>query len=244
MSFTTSSKFGAGPAALVACALLALASACSQDGVDHSATKNPEVAEAAVVADEAVDSAGPLPGATSPASTDASLARGERKPVQSDTLDPAVAGPGVPPHVAEMRKPYENLGPVESRYFDAKFVNQNATLAAMRKRDFDSEVLDLARDGDGESLQRQQLYQEQLAASLEPFAKHGATLGRVGCARVMCFATIRANSYDWVSPWTMLLRELPLPMPSLATMPVKTSTGIELRVVFTTAGSGGFSSRN
>ena len=147
-----------------------------------------------------------------------------------------------PTLAAEMEAPYPDLGPSEWGYFKGKYLDQDTLDKAMRKRDFDSLVLDLQNGGDANALARQQAYLAEFQKSLQPYGGL-ARLGRVGCGAVLCMGSLRTSSTDWLNKWSIDLHAMPLPLPTMSLNTIPVGTEYEVRFAFTTKGHGGFSAK-
>ena len=185
----------------------------------------------------------PVVAADTAAST--RLAKADRAPRidREDDYYPAPASHPGPELAKDMRLPYTDLGPAESRYFSGKLVDSDVMSKALRKRDFDSQVLDLQSGGASDALARTRDYGAALQASLQPYAGR-AQLGRFGCGTVLCMGSISTPKADWLSEWSARLHDQPLPMPSLSITTIRVSPDrYEVRFAFTTRGQGGFVGR-
>lgn len=225
--------------AVVALLGAALAGCSGDPPPARGATDEPGPAPAATVAAAARGDAGATSSKPMPATK---RVRGEwiARQERPDDYYPEEAKPQEPAFVRDMQQPYTDLGPTESRFFDGKFVDGAVTDRVMRRRDFDSTVLELQNEGGADALARQQAYVVALQKSLQPYANI-ARLGRVGCGAVMCMGSLQTPRTDWISQWSVDLHKQPLPMPSLSLSRVKLAPDLyEVRFAFTTRGHGGF----
>ena len=190
--------------------------------------------------DAAVASA-PDAVARAPAAETRSLAAMDRRAAPADSEFHKPASLPMPEHRKEMLKPYTNLGPRESRYFDAKYLNSEA-LNALRKKEFNGEIEALANEAGADGIAKREAYTRVFLAALEQYEDH-ARLQSLNCGRVACMGSIRASNVDWLETIGEELRAGGLPMPSLAWEPVRLGSQYEVRFVFTTSGHGGFATR-
>ena len=210
-------------------------SATSADGPGPIATAGTPYAVAARA--DAVDAAAPV--------TPTKVVTGDRSPSRARSESeadyyPEPARRPEPEFVKDMRLPYTDLGPAESRYFAGKFIDSDVMEKAMRKRDFDSQVLDLQNEGDAGAPARTQAYGAAIQTSLRPFAGR-AQLGRFGCGKLLCMGVIRTAKPDWIPQWIENVHKQPLPMPSTSINAIRTAPdSYEVRFSFTTRGHGGF----
>jgi hypothetical protein len=206
------------------------------DGASHPMTSSPP-AEPDAIRDAAVDAA------DTPVSTRLAKADPAPRIEREDDYYPAPARQLDSELMKNMRLPYTDLGRAEARYFSGKLVDSDVMSKALRKRDFDSQVLDLQSGGASDAVARTRAYGAALQVSLQPYAGR-AQLGRFGCGTVLCMGSISTRKADWLPGWSARIHDQPLPMPSLSINTIRVSPDrYEVRFAFTTRGQGGFVTR-
>lgn len=134
-------------------------------------------------------------------------------------------------------------GPAELRYFTGQYLNDEVQ-ALLSTRDFDRGLTELQAEGGAVGADLQQVYRMELEDALRVI-KAPARLDRFACATNLCAGALRTPRTDWTTDWLHELHQpRRLPMPTLSTRSLRIDEhNYEVRLLFTTRGQGGFSTR-